>query len=246
MEKYIAVYNQMIGVKKALAELPEGTYTPARKNKSAHLTFRRLCKRRTKVLDLEHEQIVEPLCEKRKYLEAQLRNLQQQLNDIEDDYCSRNLDPFALLLDSYKARQQMLLKNKQQITVAEVASNDSFGGKKHVTIDGVYVRSKSEALFANLLIANQVSYLYENPLQLHDRLVFPDFTIRLPDRTIIIEYVGMTDDEEYMKNWWSKHQSYIESGYRENVDLICVYEYGGFNSQMVQRIIEAFILPYLC
>lgn len=52
---------------------------------------------------------------------------------------------------------------------------------KHPTLQGEYVRSKSEALLANIFFYHNIPYQYEKPLILNSRTLLPDFTLTGPD-----------------------------------------------------------------
>lgn len=50
----------------------------------------------------------------------------------------------------------------------------------HRTLEGEFVRSKSEVIIANSLFLNHIPYRYECALQLGDVTLYPDFTIMHP------------------------------------------------------------------
>lgn len=92
------------------------------------------------------------------------------------------------------------------------------GEYKHVTREGVRVRSKNE-----LIIAHILDYLvpgaweYERPLFAKDgsRKV-PDFTIRAPGGRIVYwEHLGMLDDPDYAADWERKRAWYSVYGITE-------------------------------
>ena len=82
----------------------------------------------------------------------------------------------------------------------------------HETVDGNYVRSKSEVIICNLLHEAGVSYQYEEKLFYEDdRWIEPDFTIHLPSgKTVYWEHVGMLGKETYDTNWKRKLDIYDE------------------------------------
>ena len=71
-----------------------------------------------------------------------------------------------------------------------------------VTIQGEYVKSASEAVIANYLYKNGITYSYEKIYSelMEDRKVYkPDFTIDVAGEEVYIEYFGI-DEEKYNKN----------------------------------------------
>lgn len=80
---------------------------------------------------------------------------------------------------------------------------------------GERVRSKSEKIIADKLLALGISYRYEFPLTLVGNVkVYPDFTIlKMPERKeVYLEHFGMMDDEEYVDNVMFKLNAYEKSG----------------------------------
>lgn len=85
----------------------------------------------------------------------------------------------------------------------------------YMTMNGERVRSKSEQILADRLKANNIPYKYECPLQLHNGVVHPDFTIlRMSDRKeLYYEHLGRMDDPEYADANTKKINDYELSGY---------------------------------
>ncbi len=85
----------------------------------------------------------------------------------------------------------------------------------HRTADGTLVRSKSEVIIADALVANGIPYSYEAPF------VGDDGTQRLPDFTIedaatgelyLWEHLGMLSVPKYKKSWERKVKWYAQNG----------------------------------
>ena len=90
------------------------------------------------------------------------------------------------------------------------------------------MRSKSEALLANLLYLNGIEYEYEKPLYLNGRRIHPDFTIQLPGgRVLYWEHLGMLGDPGYERNWSYKSRIYAENGIAEGNGLIITRDVDG-------------------
>ncbi len=83
-------------------------------------------------------------------------------------------------------------------------------GRLYWTNAGVRVRSKSEAMLANELTRRGIYYEYELPPE-NISGVLPDFT--LPDYgDVIIEHLGLLDDEGYRERWEQKKIEYEQAG----------------------------------
>ena len=99
--------------------------------------------------------------------------------------------------------------------------------KIYDTRKGEKVRSKSEAIIADMLFEMGIPYHYEYPLRLKDGNVrFPDFTIlKVSTREeIYLEHFGLLDDEEYRKENMYKLDIYRANGIYIGKNLIFTYE----------------------
>jgi len=88
-------------------------------------------------------------------------------------------------------------------------------GLIHTTSRGDVVRSKSEALIAELLYARGIEYAYERKLTFDDgSFRYPDFTIEDDDlgRVIYWEHLGMLNDSVYAQRWDAKRDWYSRHG----------------------------------
>jgi hypothetical protein len=94
------------------------------------------------------------------------------------------------------------------------------------TIKGDMVRSKSEALIANELLAYGVPYRYENGLPLGEATYYPDFTVKSQrNQTIVIwEHFGKIDDPDYVHKTSRKLEEYFNYGYVPGVNLLMTFE----------------------
>ncbi|RAK15236.1 ATP-dependent exoDNAse (exonuclease V) alpha subunit [Anoxybacillus vitaminiphilus] len=116
----------------------------------------------------------------------------------------------------------------------------------HRTTRGELVRSKSEVIIADLLHANGINYLYEEPLKLGGTIRYPDFTIEDDDLGITYywEHCGMLSNLEYRKRWEAKLEWYrshnilpIEEG--GNLIVTMEAENGGIDSKKIQQLISS-------
>ncbi len=99
--------------------------------------------------------------------------------------------------------------------------------KIYTTRKGEQVRSKSEAIIADMLLELEIPYHYEKPLAINRREVrYPDFTLlKISTREeIYLEHFGMLDDDEYRKASLKKLDDYRKSGVFLGKNLIITYE----------------------
>lgn len=99
--------------------------------------------------------------------------------------------------------------------------------KKYDTIRGEKVRSKSEAILADMLYNLGIPYHYEKPLVMGRGVVrYPDFTIlNTKNREeIYLEHLGLLDDEEYRRGCLNKLDEYRKNSIFPGKNLILTYE----------------------
>ena len=122
-------------------------------------------------------------------------------------------------------------------------------GLIHRTTFGLMVRSKSEAILAELFNKYGLSFKYEEPLYLYDeygiRVVrYPDFTIYLKDGRIIYwEHLGMLTDENYRANTYKKLELYYANGILPGSNLIitCDDMDGAIDIESISKIVESLV-----
>ena len=129
-----------------------------------------------------------------------------------------------------------------EITDADVRGN-------FITDRGERVRSKSEKIIADTLLKHGIPYKYEYPLQLKDNdrkvVIRPDFVV-LSLATLeemIIEHLGMMDDEQYYIRSMNKIDLYEKNGYLIGQKLILLHE--TFDNPLDTRIMDKYIIAYL-
>ena len=94
------------------------------------------------------------------------------------------------------------------------------------TIGGFKVRSKSEALIADILIERKIPFRYEYVQLIDQRKYSPDFTIMHPEtgQIVIWEHFGLLNDMSYRAQYLAKSQRYISDGFLPYTNLIMTYE----------------------
>ncbi|MCR4691075.1 MAG: hypothetical protein K5739_07015 [Lachnospiraceae bacterium] len=99
--------------------------------------------------------------------------------------------------------------------------------KKYETRQGEMVRSKSEAILADILFELGIPYHYEQALMLNNHMVrYPDFTLlKVKSRELIyLEHFGLLDDENYREGCLKKLDEYMNNGIYLGKNLLITYE----------------------
>ena len=119
-------------------------------------------------------------------------------------------------------------------------------GLRHISAKGQRVRSKSEAIIADLLDYKNILYKYEEPLNICGQKFSPDFTIfrSFDNRIIYWEHFGMINDTEYKKNMEMKLLAYRNSEIIPWDNLILTFDSieGNIDVSMISAIIDKMLL----
>ena len=110
--------------------------------------------------------------------------------------------------------------------LAEARPNTIPKGGEFVTRNGEVVRSKSEMIIADLLLELGIPYVYECPLTVNGRTIYPDFTI-LNVRTREVwywEHRGRMDKEDYIDDILRKSRDYANAGIFPGYKLVFTEE----------------------
>lgn len=123
---------------------------------------------------------------------------------------------------------------------------------------GVYVRSKNEMLIADALYTTDLDVRYEKRLDLvisnstgkdpsfyNTEVVYPDFTITLPDGSVYYwEHMGLMDQKQYQEENSRKLNLYFLNGIYPPKNLIITVDGPTmpFDSSAVWRIIDGLLL----
>ena len=132
----------------------------------------------------------------------------------------------------------------------EFKKNDKYtdGKQNVVSALGEKLRSRAECIVANLAFALRIPYFYEPEIHLsgyneyddvYEKNVRPDFSFFINGKNILLELLGMTDNEEYVQNWERKERRYNGNGYERGKNLICVECKGKQNldSQKIAKVL---------
>lgn len=110
-------------------------------------------------------------------------------------------------------------------------------------LDGTLMRSKSEVIIANMLISQDIPYIYELPHMVNGIVVYSDFTAlsTIDFRSeIIIEHEGLMNNINYQRTFMNKVNGYLAEGVIPGRDVFFTFDdlNGGFDPSPVQDIID--------
>ena len=93
---------------------------------------------------------------------------------------------------------------------------------------GIMVRSKSEAMIANLLLERHIPYRYEQAISIGGVRLYPDFTIRCPghgkEGLVYWEHCGLMDKPGYVQTIKMKFNTFLDAGFLPGRDIIMTFE----------------------
>lgn len=193
-----------------------------------------------KYIKKKHFPLIRGLAQKRYFeeLEPVLRKNLEILKDFFGRYKPAELEKVydklhevrkMLVKPAFVSREEIL---RQWLTEEYEENNAHPEYKRFTTEQGEVVRSKSEALIANLLYSHrdELLYKYERPLELkvHGRIrvLHPDFTILnvKTGRVVYWEHVGLLDKPEYANDFVWKMNAFANNGFKLGKDVVASYE----------------------
>lgn len=138
----------------------------------------------------------------------------EQLENINNEaarkkeYKHNLLDYLVFLLDNYDNSNSIHQEIGRYLGV-----NKHLLFKIHKTENGIWVRSKSEVIIANILFRSDIDFEYEKKLFYNaTQWKEPDFTIRHNGKTWFWEHLGLLGDEKYNEDWEEKKRIYKKLG----------------------------------
>lgn len=144
---------------------------------------------------------------------------QEQFSEIEKEskekrkYKHDLLDYLVYLLNNYENSIALHQEIGRYLGV-----NKHLLNKIHQTESGIWVRSKSEVIIANILYRSEIPFEYEEKLYYASgKWKEPDFTITLNGKTWYWEHLGLLGDERYNEGWAEKKEIYQQMGIIDRV-----------------------------
>ncbi|BAY19881.1 ATP-dependent DNA helicase RecQ (plasmid) [Anabaenopsis circularis NIES-21] len=143
----------------------------------------------------------------------------EQIETISNETASKReykhnlLDYLVYLLDNFDSSISMHQDIGRYLGVSKHSLN-----KIHQTENGIWVRSKSEVIIANILYRSNIDFQYEEKLFYNEtQWKEPDFTIRHNNNVWYWEHLGLLGNEQYNENWQEKKQIYKKLGVLDKV-----------------------------
>ncbi len=157
---------------------------------------------------------------------ALLENALSKLHQVNADMVYQTLSSTRQsLVTPYIKTKEMIV---QEWSDAPCKTNNYMEeNKRYDTKRGERVRSKSEAILADMFLELGIPYRYEQEIHLRDgRVRYPDFTLFKVDeqKEIYLEHLGLLDNEEYRSSNLRKIDEYRDSGIYLGINLLITYE----------------------
>ncbi len=198
------------------------------------------------------------LNEQKSILFRNIKNLEWLLDNI----CDYDTDSIMKgLPKTYQQAAEYLDKALCEEVCIQSESTKNPEGLNVICSNGLKVRSKNEMTICEMLLLYGIEFRYEAALELSKitvrddgtavmvkKIVYPDFTIFLPDGTVIYwEHFGMLDKEDYRNSFAEKMLLYYDNDIYPPKNLIITMDGPGkgFDNQAIKRIIEERILPMM-
>ncbi|MBR9846683.1 MAG: ATP-dependent DNA helicase RecQ [Algicola sp.] len=133
--------------------------------------------------------------------------------EVKREYKHNLLDYLVYLLDNFDSSPSMHQEIGRYLGV-----NKHLLNKIHQTENGIWVRSKSEVIIANILFRSNINFEYEEKLYYKKgKWKEPDFTVRHNGKIWYWEHLGMLGDEKYNQHWQDKKKLYKKIGVYDKV-----------------------------
>lgn len=144
--------------------------------------------------------------------EEQLETIAKEI-EFKREYKHNLLDYLVYLLDNFDNSKSMHQEIGRYLGV-----NKHLLDKIHQAENGIWVRSKSEVIIANILFRSNIEFEYEEKLYYgNGKWKEPDFTVRHNGKIWYWEHLGMLDDEKYNQYWQEKKKIYKDIGIYDQV-----------------------------
>lgn len=128
----------------------------------------------------------------------------------------------------------------------QAEQNKFYAEERRHLFDGVYYRSKSEMLIAQVLTSYGIQFKYEAELQVNGKWMYPDFVIYRPKdgKIFILEHFGLMQNEEYRYKCFSKLEDYYQEGYVLWDNLILTFDKpgGAMDLDFIDKLVKLYLL----
>lgn len=230
-----------------LKTLPAGKLTVARQGKGTYYSeFEAGSKTYLGTADNE---MVKAL-QQRRFLEASIQRIDHNLK-LMDQYVQAyqpidRLSVLQALPGAYRDTEDLNLTGDTWAQAPYDKSTQYPQWLTHQTLKGDLVRTKSEALVANLLYNKGIPYHYEENLKLPEGVIAPDFKIavRSENRFKLLEHCGMLGSDKYVRRFNWKLQTYIRNGYIPWRDVFFTFDdlSGSIDTKAISQMMDHYFL----
>ncbi len=212
--------------------------------------------RKNRTYITKDEELIKTMAKKRYYQEMfkivetdidALRGAEEFVEPTIDEVMSRMPLQIQNMLEFEKEGRYALPADPEKAQILLDWVNQPYVGNpkypeylKHRTSTGQLVRSKSEVLIYEKLLANKIAFKYEAPLLLGNKIVYPDFSImRIDNKIFYWEHAGCCFREDYRNEFDWKLKKYEEQGITLWDNLIITFD--DINGNIDVRDIESAI-----
>lgn len=246
-KELIEIYSRMV------SRLPEGRLTMKMRGGGTYYYRTGGGSAKQEYISVKDRDLIEALRDRR-YAEKMLKVLRENIRVQERMLRSyRSYSPEHITSTLGKAYQSLGTPPGKP-AVARRKSSDADSGTAgalfrsdellHRTSFGLMVRSKSEALIAELLRKHRIDFSYEKPLRLVDDdgfsvVKYPDFTVRSRGSGVMYwEHLGLLTDADYREAAYRKLGLYYDNGIIPGSNLIitCDSADGGLDMSAISKI----------
>lgn len=200
-----------------------------------------------------------------RFLEEQKAALSENIRILEEATgMIRNYDTESITKNLPKTYQKAAEYLEGKLSEGDIIQSENSKNPEGLNVtcsNGLKVRSKNEMVICEMLLFYGIKFRYEMALTLskidvrddgtavmENKTVYPDFTIFLPDGSVIYwEHFGMLDRENYREDFTGKMLLYYDNSIYCPKNLIITMDGPGkgFDNQGIKRIIEERILPLM-
>lgn len=225
--------QELRSMEQKLTKLPEGRLVCG--GSKAHPRYYQCIGNKRKYITKSNYHLAEQLAEKT-YIKARLKDIRRQLKGIVAYLKSNHpdLDTAPKLVQSTSKYSKLLVplfRPANEVLAAWMqkpySKNDRYPNQlKHDTVNGLKVRSKSEAMIVLELANCRIPFHYEEKLEIEEVCLHPDFTLRHPKtgKTIYWEHFGYLEEASYQRILCHKLQLYMSGHIFPEEGLIITWE----------------------
>ena len=251
--------NLQLNIKNQLENMPDGRLRIS--NDRGNLRYYYVTEGKDpsgKYITKENRNLASELAQK-DYIKKLYVEVEEELQDIDQylhKHSSTNLEDIYRNMNDHRKNliNPLVLPDElyvQQWNQESYPTNPYYLEQKiYPTKNGEMVRSKSEAILADMYFDLGIPYRYEAELQLNSHIKrYPDFTLlNIKNKEHIYhEHLGLIDNEEYRRNNLRKIDEYRRNGIYSGKNLIITYEADGsyLNIKEIRQIVlEMFELTH--